>query len=67
MAVYDKEFAADQGVNVESLEGGYGLTYNPNWGVYNDYKVVFENGLAVDTIWGEDRNVNKFKKLLSQT
>jgi len=61
MAVYDKEFAADQGVNVESLEGGYGLTYNPNWGVYNDYNVVFENGLAVDTIWGEDRNVNKFK------
>ena len=61
MAVYDKEFAANQGVNVESLEGGYGLTYNPNWGVYNDYKVVFENGLAVDTIWGEDRSVNKFK------
>ena len=61
MAVYDKEYAAEQGVDTLSLEGGYGLTYNPNWGTYNDYEVIFENGLAVDTINGTKQYVNRFK------
>ena len=61
MAVYDKEYAAEQGVDTLSLEGGYGLTYNPNWGTYNDYEVIFENGLAVDTISGTKQYVNRFK------
>ena len=61
MAVYDKEFAANQGVDTASLEGGYGLTYNPNWGSYNDYEVIFENGIAVDTLWGNKQYINKHK------
>ena len=61
IAVYDKDFAANLGVDTASLEGGYGLTYNPNWGVYNDYKVIYENGVAIDTIMGRNKTINKFK------
>ena len=61
MAVYDKTFAANLGIDTASLEGGYGLNYNPNWGEYNNYEVVYENGLAIDTIWGENRIVNRYK------
>ena len=61
MAVYDKEFAANQGIDTASVEGGYGLTYNPNWGSYNDYEVIFENGIAVDTLWGNKQYINKHK------
>tara|TARA_Y100000589_G_scaffold143860_1_gene137336 strand:+ start:1104 stop:3908 length:2805 start_codon:yes stop_codon:yes gene_type:complete len=61
IAVYDKQFASDLGVDTASLEGGYGLNYNPNWGTYNDYKVVFENGTAIDTIFGVNRKINKHK------
>ncbi len=52
MAVYDKEFAHALGVDTGSVEGGYGLNYNPNWGEYNDYEVIYNNGIPTDTIWG---------------
>ena len=56
--MYDKEFASSLGIDTTSLEGNYGLTYNPNWGEYNDYEVVHETG---DTIWGDNNIVNRFK------
>ncbi|MAQ69739.1 MAG: hypothetical protein CMD23_01415, partial [Flavobacteriales bacterium] len=61
IAVYDKNFAAELGVDTASLEGGYGLTYNPNWGEYNDYEVIYNNGIPVDTIFGENQRVNRYK------
>tara|TARA_A100001011_G_C14313069_1_gene846583 strand:+ start:609 stop:3425 length:2817 start_codon:yes stop_codon:yes gene_type:complete len=62
IAVYDKEYAAELGIDTASLEGGYGLTYNPNWGEYNNYEVVFDaNNNPADTIWGENRKVNRYK------
>ena len=61
MAVYDKEFAHALGVDTGSVEGGYGLNYNPNWGEYNDYQVIYNNGIPTDTIWGDNNTVNRFK------
>ena len=68
MAVYDKDFAAELGIDTMGLEGGYGLTYNPNWGEYNDYNVVFDEDSEsetyrqpLDTIWGSRRVVNRYK------
>ena len=65
MAVYDKDFAAELGIDTMGLEGGYGLTYNPNWGEYNDYNVVFDEDSEsetyrepLDTIRGSRRVVN---------
>ena len=60
-AVYDKEFAAGLGIDTASLEGGYGLNYNPNWGEYNNYEVIYENGLVVDTIMGNNKRINRYK------
>ena len=61
MAVYDKDFAHALGVDTGSVEGGYGLNYNPNWGEYNDYQVIYNNGIPTDTIWGDNNIVNRFK------
>ena len=61
IAVFDSDYADEQGINTESLEGNYGLSYNPNWGIYNDYDVVFENGLPIDTIMGTNTKVNRYK------
>jgi len=61
MAVYDKDFAHALGVDTGSVEGGYGLNYNPNWGEYNDYQVIYNNGMPTDTIWGDNNIVNRFK------
>jgi len=61
IAVFDSDYADEQGINTESLEGNYGLSYNPNWGIYNDYDVVFENGLPIDTIIGTNTKVNRYK------
>lgn len=61
IAVYDKVFAEGLGIDTASLEGGYGLSYNPNWGEYNNYEIIFENGIAIDTIWGDNRIVNRYK------
>tara|TARA_Y100000994_G_scaffold159072_1_gene130410 strand:- start:50417 stop:53218 length:2802 start_codon:yes stop_codon:yes gene_type:complete len=57
-AVYDKEFAAELGIDTTHLEGNYGLTYNPNWGEYNDYEISHTSG---DTIFGQNNIVNRFK------
>ena len=61
IAVYDKYFANELGVDTASLEGNYGLIYNPNWGEYNNYEVIYENGNPVDTIWGQNKTVNRYK------
>ena len=61
IAVYDKSFAAELGVDTASLEGGYGLNYNPNWGEYNNYEIVYENGQVIDTIQGSNQTVNRYK------
>jgi iron complex outermembrane receptor protein len=61
IAVYDKDFATELGIDTASLEGGYGLTYNPNWGEYNDYEVIYNNGTPVDTIFGKNTKVNRYK------
>ena len=66
-SIYDKNYAADQlGIDTTGLEGNYGLNYNPNWGSYNNYQVIFdENNNPSDTIWGENSTVNQHVKLLS--
>ena len=61
VAVYDKDFASNLGIDTASLEGNYGLQYNPNWGEYNNYEVIYENGNPSDTIWGENRVINRYK------
>jgi len=57
------EFASDLGIDTNVVNSGnYGLNYNPNWGVYNDYKVIWgNNGLPLDTIRGENIYINKQK------
>ena len=40
-SVYDKNFATELGIDTAGLEGNYGLNYNPNWGAYNNYQVIF--------------------------
>ena len=61
IAVYDKDFAAELGIDTASLEGGYGLTYNPNWGEYNEYEITYDqNGIAIDTLFGENKRVNRY-------
>ena len=62
IAFYDYNFADNLGVDTTALEGDYGLTYNPNWGEYNNYQVIFENGIAVDTIFGENK-ISRAKNL----
>jgi len=61
IAMYSKDIATDLGVDTVGLEGGYGLNFNPHWGEYNEYEVVFENGVAIDTIFGEDKLGIKYK------
>ena len=38
---YDKDYAASIGVADTTGEGNYGLLFNPNWGEYNNYEVVW--------------------------
>ena len=69
MTEWDASFASDLGVDTNLVNtGDYGLTYNPNWGVYNNYNVIFDEdpnsptfSLPLDTIWGENIYLNKQK------
>ena len=61
IAIYDKDYAANLGIDTAGLEGDYGFTHNPHWGEYNEYEVIFENGMPVDTIFGEDKIGIKYK------
>ena len=61
IAMYSKDIAANLGVDTTGLEGDYGFNFNPHWGEYNEYDVIFENGVAVDTIFGEDKVGIKYK------
>tara|TARA_B100001250_G_C19808092_1_gene794379 strand:- start:152 stop:3109 length:2958 start_codon:yes stop_codon:yes gene_type:complete len=73
---YDTDFAAELGVDTTGVgaDGDFGLLYNPNWGEYNNYDLVFEteemqitNNLLTDvitssdTIWNETKTVNAQK------
>ena len=59
-SVYDKNFATELGIDTAGLEGNYGLNYNPNWGDYNNYQVIFDgNNNPTDTIWGQNLTVNQ--------
>ena len=59
IALYDKSFAADLGVDTTGVEGDFGLRYNEDWGRVNRYTVNFdENGNPVDTIFAENENLS---------
>ena len=59
IALYDKSFAADLGVDTTGVEGDFGLRYNEDWGRLNRYTVNFdENGNPVDTIFAENENLS---------
>ena len=59
---YDFEYAAEQDIDTTGSEGDYGIYYNPYWGEYNDYQVVYnESTNSNDTIWGEDKLIARYK------
>ena len=61
-SIFDKNFATQLGIDTSGLEGNYGLNYNPNWGNYNNYQVVFdENNNPSDTLWGNNYTINQHK------
>jgi len=59
IALYDKSYAADLGIDTTGVEGDFGLRYNEDWGRVNRYTVNFdEDGNAVDTIFAENENLS---------
>ncbi len=59
IALYDKEYAADLGIDTMGVDGDYGLQYNEHWGELNRYTVNFdENDNPVDTVFSRNEKIN---------
>ena len=62
IAFYDKDYAANLGVDTTGLNGDHGLQYNQHWGTLNRYKVNFnENYNPIDTVFSKNEIVNSKK------
>lgn len=59
IALYDKTYAADLGIDTTGMIGDLGLQYNEHWGTLNRYTVNFdENGNPIDTVFAKNEIVN---------
>ncbi len=59
ISLYDKDYAANLGIDTAGVEGDYGLRYNEHWGELNRYTVNFDdNGNPIDTLYAEKEIIN---------
>jgi len=59
IALYDKTFAANLGIDTTGVDGDYGLRYNEHWGKLNRYTVNFDgNGNPIDTVFAKNEALN---------
>lgn len=59
IALYDKDYAADLGIDTTGVIGDFGLRYNEHWGHLNRYTVNFDaNGNPIDTLFSDNEVVN---------